>query len=136
MVLLGIAGVSLAAWVWLLLGQGGFWRTDVRLPPGAGGTPPEWPSVAVVVPARDEAEVLGVSLPSLLAQAYPGRAEVFLVDDGSSDGTGELAGELGAAHGGGALVGALPILGVVDELGGRDAGEGDDEENDGADELA
>src|SRR5882757_109990 len=100
MVLLGIAGVSLAAWVWLLLGQGGFWRTDVRLPPGAGGTPPEWPSVAVVVPARDEAEVLGVSLPSLLAQAYPGRAAVFLVDDGSSDGTGELAQKLGAAHGG------------------------------------
>jgi hopene-associated glycosyltransferase HpnB len=100
MVLLGIAGVSLAAWVWLLLGQGGFWRTDVRLPPGPDGTPEVWPSVAVVVPARDEAEVLGVSLPSLLAQAYPGRAEVFLVDDGSSDGTGELAGELGATHGG------------------------------------
>ncbi|MFC4031507.1 glycosyltransferase [Streptomyces polygonati] len=94
-----IAGVSLAAWLWLLVGQGGFWRTDVRLPRG-GGEPAVWPSVAVVVPARDEAEVLGVSLPSLLAQEYPGRAEVFLVDDGSSDGTGELAGKLGAEHGG------------------------------------
>jgi hopene-associated glycosyltransferase HpnB len=99
MVMAGIAGVSLVAWLWLLLGQGGFWRTDVRLPRG-GGEPAKWPSVAVVVPARDEAEVLGVSLPSLLAQAYPGRAEVFLVDDGSTDGTGELAGKLGAAHGG------------------------------------
>ncbi|WP_058042992.1 glycosyltransferase [Streptomyces roseifaciens] len=89
---------SLAAWVWLLLGQGFFWRTDVRLP---GRTPPaQWPSVAIVVPARDEAEVLPSSLPSLLAQDYPGRAEVFLVDDGSSDGTGDLARALAAEHGG------------------------------------
>ncbi|MBH1937149.1 glycosyltransferase [Streptomyces sp. AV19] len=89
---------SLAAWLWLLLCQGFFWRTDVRLPPR---TPPAaWPSVAIVVPARDEAEVLPVSLPSLLAQDYPGRAEVFLVDDGSTDGTGELARALAAEHGG------------------------------------
>lgn len=89
---------SLAAWLWLLLAQGFFWRTDVRLPPR---TPPaQWPSVAVVVPARDEAEVLSSSLPSLLAQDYPGRAEIFLIDDGSTDGTGELARALADAHGG------------------------------------
>ncbi|MEU6175997.1 glycosyltransferase [Streptantibioticus parmotrematis] len=93
-----IAVVSLLGWVWLLLAQGMFWRTDVRLPPRA--VPPAWPSVAVVVPARDEAEVLPVSLPSLLAQEYPGRAEVFLVDDGSSDGTGELARALSDERGG------------------------------------
>jgi hopene-associated glycosyltransferase HpnB len=52
--------------------------------------------VAVVVPARDEAGVLPLSLPGLLAQEYPGRAEVFLVDDGSSDGTGGLARRLAA----------------------------------------
>ncbi|MFF7729089.1 glycosyltransferase [Streptomyces sp. NPDC008001] len=89
---------SLAAWLWLLLGQGFFWRTDVRLPER---TPPaQWPPVAIVVPARDEAAVLPSSLPSLLAQDYPGRAEVFLVDDGSSDGTGELARALAAERGG------------------------------------
>ncbi|MEU3983529.1 glycosyltransferase [Streptomyces sp. NPDC026672] len=93
-----IAAVSLAAWLWLLLCQGFFWRTDVRLPPGR--EPDVWPSVCVVVPARDEAAVLPESLPSLLAQDYPGRAEVFLVDDGSTDGTGELARELGARPGG------------------------------------
>ncbi|GHF00345.1 glycosyltransferase [Streptomyces griseoluteus] len=92
------AAVSLAVWCWLLLGQGFFWRTDVRLPPRR--EPGEWPSVCVVVPARDEAAVLPASLPSLLAQDYPGRAEVFLVDDGSRDGTGELARELSARHGG------------------------------------
>lgn len=93
-----IAAGSLAAWLWLLLCQGFFWRTDVRLPPGPD--PETWPAVAVVVPARDEAGVLSSSLPSLLAQEYPGRAEVFLVDDGSSDGTGALAAELAGRFGG------------------------------------
>ncbi|WP_221361020.1 glycosyltransferase [Streptomyces beigongshangae] len=97
-VLAWTAAGSLAAWLWLLLGQGFFWRTDVRLPPRRD--PAGWPSVCVVVPARDEAAVLPGSLPSLLAQEYPGRAEVLLVDDGSSDGTGELARELGRRHGG------------------------------------
>ncbi|MFJ8492781.1 glycosyltransferase [Streptomyces sp. NPDC094038] len=92
------AAVSLAAWLWLLLCQGFFWRTDVRLPPRR--EPAEWPDVCVVVPARDEAAVLPLSLPSLLAQDYPGRAELFLVDDGSTDGTGELGRELAARHGG------------------------------------
>ncbi|MFP3989779.1 glycosyltransferase [Streptomyces sp. E11-3] len=92
------AVVSLAAWLWLLLGQGFFWRTDVRLPPRRD--PADWPSVCVVVPARDEAAVLPESLPSLLTQDYPGRAEVVLVDDGSSDGTGQLARSLADAYGG------------------------------------
>ncbi|MXM66555.1 glycosyltransferase [Streptomyces sp. HUCO-GS316] len=92
------AAGSLGAWLWLLLGQGLFWRTDIRLPPRR--EPEEWPSVCVVVPARDEAAVLPAALPSLLAQDYPGRAEVFLVDDGSTDGTGELAHELARRLGG------------------------------------
>ncbi|MFJ5533737.1 glycosyltransferase [Streptomyces sp. NPDC093261] len=96
--LVWIAVVSLASWLWLLLGHGFFWRTDLRLPPRR--EPESWPSVCVVVPARDEAAVLPQSLPSLLAQDYPGRAEVILVDDGSSDGTGELARALAERHGG------------------------------------
>ncbi|MFF5429065.1 glycosyltransferase [Streptomyces griseofuscus] len=95
---LWITVVSLAAWCWLLLCQGFFWRTDVRLP--LRREPEVWPPVCVVVPARDEAAVLPASLPSLLAQDYPGRAEVFLVDDGSTDGTGELARALSERHGG------------------------------------
>ncbi|MFF9125566.1 glycosyltransferase [Streptomyces sp. NPDC014889] len=99
---------SLAAWLWLLLCQGFFWRTDVRLPPRADPPPDDWPSVCVVVPARDEAAVLPESLPSLLTQDYPGRAEVFLIDDGSRDGTGELARELARRHGGLPLTVASP----------------------------
>ncbi|MYX29414.1 glycosyltransferase [Streptomyces sp. SID8381] len=99
---------SLAAWLWLLLGQGFFWRTDVRLPPGEDPPRGGWPAVCVVVPARDEAAVLGESLPSLLAQDYPGRAEVFLIDDGSTDGTGELARDLARRGGGLPLTVASP----------------------------
>ncbi|MER7374873.1 glycosyltransferase [Streptomyces lanatus] len=101
-----IAAGSLAAWLWLLLCQGFFWRTDVRLP--RRSRPDEWPSVCVVVPARDEAAVLPMSLPSLLAQDYPGRAEIFLIDDGSSDGTGALARDLAQRHGGLPLTVASP----------------------------
>ncbi|MDR6975245.1 hopene-associated glycosyltransferase HpnB [Streptomyces sp. 3330] len=101
-----IAAVTPAAWLWLLLCQGFFWRTDVRLPHRE--EPREWPSVCVVVPARDEAAVLPASLPSLLAQDYPGRAEIFLVDDGSSDGTGELARTLARQRGGLPLTVASP----------------------------
>ncbi|MFE9257942.1 glycosyltransferase [Streptomyces sp. NPDC006879] len=100
------AVAALAAWLWLLLGQGFFWRTDNRLP--VRSDPPYWPSVAIVVPARDEAEVLPESLPSLLAQDYPGEAEVILVDDGSTDGTGALARKLSARHCGLALTVTSP----------------------------
>ncbi|MEV7867416.1 glycosyltransferase [Streptomyces sp. NPDC088124] len=113
-----IAVGSLAAWGWLLLGQGFFWRTDQRLPAHErcaddpkgheGDDGRSWPSVAVVVPARDEAAVLPRSLPSLLAQVYPGSAEIFLIDDGSRDGTSALARELSARHGGLPLTVASP----------------------------
>ncbi|MEE1805282.1 MULTISPECIES: glycosyltransferase [Streptomyces] len=93
-----IAVGSLAAWVWLLLGQGFFWRTDQRLP--RREAPEHWPSVAIVVPARDEADMLPVSLPSLMAQDYPGAAEIFLVDDCSKDGTGDVARALSVRYGG------------------------------------
>ncbi|WP_237320904.1 glycosyltransferase [Streptomyces sp. JJ36] len=98
--------VPLAAWLWLLLGHGRYWHTGTRLP--RRSAPPRWPDVAVVVPARDEAAVLPDSLPSLLGQRYPGHAEVFLVDDGSRDGTGELARALADARPGGLPLTVVP----------------------------
>ena len=92
-----------AAWIYLLAGHGGFWRTDQRLPeavpPGPRAAPPGpgWPDIVAVVPARDEAAVLPGSLPSLLSQEYPGNLRVVLVDDQSTDGTARVAAELGDA---------------------------------------
>ncbi|HEY6492949.1 MAG TPA: glycosyltransferase, partial [Trebonia sp.] len=95
--------VSAAAWVYLVAAHGGFWLTGQRLP-AVGGEPAAWPAVAAVVPARNEADSLPGTLPALLAQDYPGKFLVFLVDDNSDDGTGALAAELGekAASDGGA----------------------------------
>jgi hopene-associated glycosyltransferase HpnB len=87
-----IAVLAAAIWLGLLLGRGSFWRCverDDNL--AAAPVPATWPSVTAVVPARDEAEVIGESIGSLLRQRYPGRFMVVLVDDGSSDGTGEIA---------------------------------------------
>jgi hopene-associated glycosyltransferase HpnB len=97
--------LAAAAWVYLVAGHGGFWRTDVRLPGGAHPPDPDrWPSVAAVVPARDEAAILPQTLPTLLAQDYPGALSVVLVDDGSRDGTGAIAAAIaGQAPGGHAL---------------------------------
>ncbi|MBD0670093.1 glycosyltransferase [Streptomyces sp. CBMA156] len=96
-VLLWIAAFSLLVWLWLACCHGSFWRTDVRLPPRR--PPVRWPRAAIVVPARDEAAVLPVSLPTLLAQKYPGRARVIVVDDHSTDGTGALAARLRTVDG-------------------------------------
>lgn len=93
-----LAAVPLVIWVYLLLFRGGFWRTGVRLPIVAA--PASWPSVAVVVPARNEELVLGASLPTLIDQDYPGPLQVVLVDDRSTDETAEVARRLGAQPGG------------------------------------
>src|SRR5258708_31901946 len=82
-----------AAWVYLLVGHGMFWRTDQRLPPG--GVAGSWPSLVAVVPARDEAAMLPETLPTLLTQDYPGQLTVLLVDDESTDGTAGWSGSPG-----------------------------------------
>src|SRR3984893_2462456 len=97
-ILAGACLLAALAWAYLLAGHGGYWRTDQRLPGAgaAGRMPPEqWPSVVAVVPARDEAAVLPLTLPSLMAADYPGEFSVVLVDDGSTDGTAAVAAALG-----------------------------------------
>ena len=83
------------AWLYLVAAHGGYWRTSQRLP-RVSGEPDAWPDVIAVVPARNEAEMLPVTLPALLGQDYPGALTVIVVDDGSSDGTGEVAARIAA----------------------------------------
>lgn len=56
---------------------------------------PKAPSVSLLVPARNEAENLPHSLPSLLRQ---GALEVLVLDDDSQDETAEVAQNLGKGH--------------------------------------
>jgi hopene-associated glycosyltransferase HpnB len=86
-----IAWLVLAVWIYLLAFHGGFWFMRERDDGDEPNTPTAWPSVTAVIPARDEAKLLPQSLGSLLAQDYPGRFCVVLVDDQSSDGTAAVA---------------------------------------------
>jgi hopene-associated glycosyltransferase HpnB len=103
MVSILIASVALAGWLYLLIFNKGFWRLtehDVAFVP-EGAPAPSGAHVIAIVPARDEAEVIAASLSSLLQQDFPGRLEIVLVDDESTDGTEDVASaraaELGAA---------------------------------------
>jgi hypothetical protein len=55
------------------------------------------PSVALIVPGRDEAEHLPTTLPELCEQDYPGLRVVF-VDDASTDATPAITAELSARY--------------------------------------
>ena len=86
-----IAGIlTLLIWIYLLLAHGRFWQVSRHLPPPLNPAQASC-HVAVVVPARNEAEVIARSVTSLLNQSGNHAVHIFLVDDGSTDGTSELA---------------------------------------------
>lgn len=91
--------LSAAAWLYLVVGHGRFWLADQRLPAASGDQAAAgWPDIVAIVPARDEAGVLPLTLPTLLGQDYPGELRIVLVDDASSDGTARIAEKLAAEH--------------------------------------
>jgi hopene-associated glycosyltransferase HpnB len=84
-----LAAAPLAVWLYLLWCRGNFWRLRQQL-----AAPPAEPasrSIAVIIPARDEAALIGDCVRSLLQQNYRGRIDLIAVDDGSLDGTAEVA---------------------------------------------
>ncbi|MEP6549099.1 MAG: glycosyltransferase [Gammaproteobacteria bacterium] len=83
-----IALLSLLIWVYLFFAHGRFWQSGPELP---AATPPQFPEVDIVVPARDEAHTIGAAIDSLLGQDYGGNFRVILVDDNSTDDTAALA---------------------------------------------
>jgi hopene-associated glycosyltransferase HpnB len=93
-----IASMVLAIWLYLLAGRGAFWLAGERDDEVAAGEG-VWPSIAAVIPARDEAECVGETIASLLRQDYPGEFTVILVDDQSRDATARVARDAAAALG-------------------------------------
>jgi len=83
-----IATLTAGTWAYLVLARGSFWRTKNTIP-DAGDKAQSLRGVVAVVPARNEAELIGPVVASLLNQnvAMP----VIVVDDESTDGTADVA---------------------------------------------
>lgn len=81
--------LSVLTWAFLLIGRQGFWRAEPRLRP-ASAFVDNLPPIAVIIPARDEAETIEAVVQSLLEQDYTGRLHIVVVDDQSSDDTAAI----------------------------------------------
>jgi chlorobactene glucosyltransferase len=100
--------VWLALVAWLIGRAFGQRNALARLEPVEA--PDDAPSVAVIVPARDEAHNIGACLRSLIAQRYPAdRVHFVVVDDDSSDGTADIVAALAREDARIALVRAPPL---------------------------
>ncbi len=100
-------------WLYLLLARGSFWLPPALLPYlGGHAKTIETRSVAVIVPARNEAATIADTVQSLMQQRYGGALRLIVVDDASTDGTATLAQAAAAACGSSArltLVTAAPL---------------------------
>jgi len=86
------AAAAVATWCYLVGARGFFWRAGSQLIPPADALP-RGGRVAVVIPARNETEGIGLCIESLLRQSFRGSLEIVLVDDASTDGTAKAARE-------------------------------------------
>ncbi len=84
-----IALAALAAWIYLAVFRGQFWRAGERLEDASA--PDAWPEIVGVIPARDEAASIGPVIAAHMVSDYPGKFSVILVDDGSTDATADIA---------------------------------------------
>ena len=94
-----LCAIPVFIWMYLLLMRGWFWQVKRHLPPAT--SPQTIPSrkIAVVIPARNEADVVAETVSSLLAQEFNGELRIFLVDDSSTDGTVDVASSAAANAG-------------------------------------
>lgn len=88
-----VASIPLLIWLYLVFFHAGFWRVSNHLAPRDLRTAKR--RLAVVIPARDEADSIARTVASLRRQTMPPELLV-VVDDNSSDGTGERARAAGA----------------------------------------
>lgn len=85
-----VAFISLAFWILLTLERSRSWPTEMLLPEASAMPSVQRETVVAIVPARNEAALLPATLPALLGQEGLS-LQVFVVDDGSTDGTADIA---------------------------------------------
>jgi hopene-associated glycosyltransferase HpnB len=93
------AGVlTLLIWTYLVFARGGFWRIHPAKAPlqhaaelDQSSAPENPVRIAVIIPARNESDVVGQAIRSMLRQTGQNAIHIFLVDDGSTDGTAQAA---------------------------------------------
>jgi hopene-associated glycosyltransferase HpnB len=97
---IALAALSLAIWIVLTFFRGAFWQLRQFDDDLVAPLPPKiWPRIAVILPARNEAETIARTLEALGAQQYPGELRIFVIDDHSEDETAAEAQRVARAGG-------------------------------------
>jgi hopene-associated glycosyltransferase HpnB len=93
MIVTSIAALSCLIWIYLIAARGRFWRAVLPAIPELKSAP----GIAVIIPARNEADVIAEPIRSLLEQKFPGPLRIFVVDDQSSDETASVVRKIAAS---------------------------------------
>jgi hopene-associated glycosyltransferase HpnB len=103
-----IGALSSSIWLYLMAARGSFWRVSSAAT-GLSVQSESAPRVAVIVPARNEADVVGQAILSLLGQDYAGPLRIFVVDDHSSDNTADMVSKIAMEYGEPAMISSAPL---------------------------
>ncbi|MGB3509394.1 MAG: glycosyltransferase [Microcoleaceae cyanobacterium] len=93
-ILLIVICINLMIWIYLLIFRGKFWLPSQQLLSTSETEITQiqyFPSIYVIIPARNEAKLLQGTLKSLLSQDYSGNLKIILIDDHSTDNTTNVA---------------------------------------------
>jgi hopene-associated glycosyltransferase HpnB len=123
-----LAATTAFLWLYLFFLRGQFWllrnfdddQTNLPLPRTL-------PKIQAIVPARNEAQTIAVTVRSLLEQNYPGAFSITVIDDHSTDHTAQIATEAAAeprrrAHPGSAPSAAVTAKSTVATVGTANVG--------------
>jgi biofilm PGA synthesis N-glycosyltransferase PgaC len=100
----GVFWTSTFVIVYIYLGYPLLLATRARLAPrpvrkAPLDVPGTWPSISIILAARNEASRLAARLSNLLELTYPGPRQIVVVSDGSTDGTLDVVRDFVRTHG-------------------------------------